>query len=107
MSSLVIELRRLTPDGSWRVTQKLVQPVVYLDTWAICTFSEDETLADRFRAALFRHGGTLAVSDINLTEFTTFTDRRHTEAAGRFIDSVFPHLFLMTCDPTKVILREE
>jgi hypothetical protein len=103
----MIELfRLLTADGKLQTRQRLVPPAVYLDTWAIREFAENEMLGTRFRSALLRAGGTLALSDINLIEFTMFALPKHSEAAGRFIDSVSPHLFLMKGDPTKVIERE-
>jgi hypothetical protein len=87
----------VSADHRYSVRQRLVPPVVYLDTWAICSFSENEALGDRFRAALHRSRGTLALSDINLIEFTTFEFPYNTEAAGRFADSLLPHLFIMKC----------
>lgn len=94
-------------DARYHVRQQLVPPVVYLDTWAICEFSENEALGRRLRGSLFRSRGTLALSDINLIEFTTFELPHNTQAAGRFADSLLPHLFLMKCDPSKVIECEE
>ena len=104
----MIELQPIvSTDGRYHVRQQLVPPVVYLDTWAIREFSENEALGSRFRGALLRTCGTLALSDINLIEFTTFELPHNAEAAGRFTDSLLPHLFLMKCDPGKVIEREE
>jgi hypothetical protein len=103
----MIELfRTLTAIGARHARQELVPPSVYLDTWAIRAFSETAALGDRLRAALLRARGTLALSDINLVEFTGMSDASHAYEAGRFFDSLLPHLFLMRCDPTLVIERE-
>jgi hypothetical protein len=42
-----------------------------------------------------------------MIEFTTYEDPSHTQDAGRFFDSLLPHLYLMRCDPTLVIQNEE
>jgi hypothetical protein len=103
----MIELfQTLSAIGARHARQELVPPSVYLDTWAIRAFSETAALGDRLRAALLRARGTLALSDINLVEFTAMSDASHAYEAGRFFDSLLPHLFLMRCDPTLVIERE-
>lgn len=103
----MIELfQTLTAIGARMARQELVAPAVYLDTWAIREFSETAALGDRLRGALLRAQGTLVLSDINLVEFTGMSDASHAYEAGRFFDSLLPHLFLMRCDPTLVIERE-
>lgn len=99
-------IHMLSAIGMRQARQTLISPSVYLDTWAIREFSENSVLGDRFRSALLRAQGTLALSDINLVEFTGMSDSSHTREAGRFFDSLLPHLFLMRCDPTVVIERE-
>jgi hypothetical protein len=99
-------LHTLSPLGTRQVRQELVSPSVYLDTWAIREFAENLVLGDRFRSAVLRAQGPLALSDINMVEFTGVSDPSHTQAAGRFVDSLLPHLFLMRCDSTVVIQRE-
>jgi hypothetical protein len=50
---------------------------VYLDTWAVRLFAEDDlATGDRFREALHRIGGTLVVSDLSLGNFAAFADTR-------------------------------
>jgi hypothetical protein len=97
-------LHMLSAIGAIQARQTLVSPSVYLDTRAIRELSENSVLGDR--AALVRLRGTLALSDINLVEFTGMSDPSHTRDAGHFFDSLLPHLFLMRCDPTIVIERE-
>jgi hypothetical protein len=96
----------LGPDGNPLVVQTLTHPAVYLDTWAIRLFAEDEpALGARFRDALLRVSGTLMLSHLSIAEFT-FADERHTLAAGRYIDTLIPHLFFSTFEPFRVIDRE-
>ena len=97
----------LGPDGGQLVLQTLTPPAVYLDTWAIRYFAEDNPGAgSRFRTALLRAGGTLVFSDLNIAEFTLFDDPRHARAAGLFIDSLAPHLFFTKFDPFLVMKAE-
>lgn len=96
----------LGPDGRRLVQQVLTRPSVYLDTWAIRLFAEDDpALGAQFRAALIRAGGTVMLSHLSLAEFT-FDDPRHTQAAGRYIDTLIPRLFSSWFDPFKVINAE-
>jgi hypothetical protein len=97
----------LGADGGRLVKQTLTHPAVYLDTWAIRLFAEDEpALGERFRAALLRVGGTLVVSHLSVGEFATFEDPRHTHNAGRYIDTLIPNLFFSMFEPFRVIDRE-
>jgi hypothetical protein len=97
----------LGPDGRPIVRQRLTHPAVYLDTWALRLFAEDDPhgLRARFREALVRAGGTLMLSSLNVGEFT-FADRRHAEAAGVFLDTLYPHYFFSNFSPFEVINRE-
>ena len=98
--------RILGADGRPIVRQSLTHPAVYLDTWAIRLFAEDNpALGTRFREALKRAGGTLILSDLNMSEFT-FDDPRHTQVAGRYVDTIYPNLFFSHFDPFKVAARE-
>jgi hypothetical protein len=60
----------LGPDERQLVLQRLTHSAVYLDTWAIRLFAEDEVpgLGAGFRAALTRSGGTLMLSSLNVGE---------------------------------------
>jgi len=97
----------LGPDGRRLVQQRLLRPAIYLDTWAIRLFAEDDpSIGNRFRTALLRAGGTLVISDLNVGDFAAFGDARHAQAAGRFIDSIAPNLFFATFSAFPVIDRE-
>ena len=97
----------LGADGRKLVHQNLTHPTVYLDTWAIRLFAEtDPALGARFRDALIRVGGTLMLSHLNLGEFT-FDDPRHARSAGRYIDTLIPHLFFSQFELSKVLDGEQ
>jgi hypothetical protein len=105
-TAMIELLQLLSPQGERQVRQVLVRPAVYLDTWAIRNFAEHPARGQRFRAALLKASGTLALSDVNLMEFANLDDPRNTQAAGHFIDSILPHLFLMRYDPFVASARE-
>ncbi len=97
----------LGPDGRSIVTQSLTHPVVYLDTWALRLFAEDEpALGYRFRTALKRTNGALMISHMSIGEFTSFDDPRHAWHAGDFVNSIIPNLYFSRFDPFAVIEDE-
>ena len=103
----MIELLQLLGlDGRPFVRQKLIQPAVYLDTWAICNLAEDAKIGSRFREALLEAGGTLVFSSLNFVDFAGMDDPRHMEQAAEFIGSIAPQMFFSHFDPFIVCKRE-
>ncbi len=96
----------LDARGAPQVAQRHVEPMAYLDHWAVRMFSGDEGLARRLQAGLARRGGTLAVSWINLGEFARVADPESVRKAEAFLESLLPHLFFLDSDPFSVIERE-
>jgi len=97
----------LYQEGSdLRVRQRFDFPAVYFDHWAICEFSDDFSLQDRLVAALQSKGGTFLLSHINLAEFTSASDPRHTEAAEIFFDRLMPNVYLSDFDLEKAEVFE-
>lgn len=84
--------------GDLRVRQTFGAPSVYLDHWAVCEFSDDLSLQDRFVKALHAKGGTFLLSHTNLAEFTTPSDPRHATAAEEFLDRLLPNVYLTDFD---------
>jgi hypothetical protein len=96
----------LGPDGRPLVQQRLVQPCIYLDTWAIRLFSEDDQpLGKRFRELLYEIDGTIMLSSLSFFEFT-FDDDRHWRYAGAYLDGLAPRVFFSLFDPFEVMKRE-
>ena len=103
----MIELLRIVAEsGQPLVRQRLIQLVVFLDTWAIIDLSERGVLGSRFRNALHRAGGTLVLSPLTFVDFAGMDDARHAAGAGEFIGSIAPHLFFSHFDPFTVRARE-
>jgi hypothetical protein len=79
--------------------------MVYLDHWALRDISESPILANRFRTALLKRGGSLAISLLNIIEFARPTAEsapipRHVALAEMFLDSLMPHIYLIQiCAP--------
>ena len=81
----MIELLNIVAQNGLRlVRQRLIQPAVYLDTWAIIDLSENGVLGSRFRDALVRAGGTLVLSPLTFVDFAGMDDARHAAGAGEF-----------------------
>jgi hypothetical protein len=80
----------LGPDGRPLVRQELTRPSVFLDTWALRLFAEDDlALGERFQKALMTAGGSLVLTDLSLIEFT-FDDPRNAANVGRYVDQLGP-----------------
>jgi hypothetical protein len=94
-------------SGSLRLTQHGPPPTVYLDHWALRAFSEVEELAARFIPVLKARGGTLALSWVNLLEFSKVTSREQASLAENFIEEILPRVFFIECNPSTVIERED
>ena len=96
----------VTESGSLAVGQVDVSPTVYLDHWALRELSEDASLSARLSRAIERRGGTLALSWVNLVEFTKVTNERQQRLAEALIESNLPRLFLLEVNPFVVVERE-
>ena len=97
----------LTAIGDLQVTQGMTSPAVYLDHWALRLISEDQGFSARFAAGLETHGGTLALSWVNLAEFARVTAPEQIQWAEDLIQASLTRLFLIEVDPFVVISRED
>jgi hypothetical protein len=82
-------------------------PMVYLDHWALRRFSEDKVLRDRLVAAIDDTCGTLAVSWINVMEFSRVTDPDQAKVAEFLVEMALPRIFLLDSEFFEVINRED
>jgi hypothetical protein len=97
---------RINKVGGLELVQQDFSPTVYLDHWALRYFSEDSELANRLSVALESRNGTLALSWLNLAEFTKVTDEVQTRKAETFIEAILPRIFFLEIDPFAVIKCE-
>ena len=96
-------------DCQWdnlTVWQRCEPPVVYLDHWALMTFSDDVALGNRLVAALHEKQGTYALSWLNWGEFGHVTDPSHAIRADAFLERIRPRLFFLEPNPFVVRDRE-
>jgi hypothetical protein len=73
-------------DGETHAKQSFDALTVYFDYWAICDFSDDLMLQDRFVKTMQAKRGTFVLSHTNLAGFTNGSDPRYADAAERFLD---------------------
>ncbi len=97
----------INKEGALQLRQRDLSPTVYFDHWALRKFSEDPVLTARFAAALGRRNGTLALSWLNLAEFTKVTDAAQARSAENFIEANILRLFFLDTEPFAVIGRED
>lgn len=90
-----------------RVRQSFVSPTVYMDHWAIMTFSEDIALQDRFISAMASKGGTLLLSNVSMGEFAEAENVRHSLNAEKFLERVLPNIYLTDFAFDKLLAKEE
>jgi hypothetical protein len=93
--------------GYLEVVQRDVSPTVYLDHWALRRFSENPALATRLTAALKSRNGTLALSWLNLAEFTRVKVEKQALHAENLFEANLPRVFLLEVEPFAVIRRED
>jgi hypothetical protein len=98
---------RVGRKGNLKVVQQDVPPTVYLDHWALRRLSENRELAARFAKALEARNGTLALSWLNLLEFTKVTMERQARQAESFLEVNLARLFFLEVEPFSVIHRED
>jgi len=80
-------------------------PTVYLDNWALNSFTAHHTVGARFSNLLNKLGGTLAISIINLLEAVRRNDQKQVSSIRSFVDLVDG--VFVDCDPNGVIRREK
>lgn len=97
----------INKEGELDVVQRCVPPIVYLDHWALCDFSENQTLAARLIAALKLRDGTLALSWLNLVEFSKITKEEQARKAENLVEAILPRIFFLEVQPFRVIRRED
>jgi hypothetical protein len=97
----------INKNGELLVVQQASLPTVYLDHWALRKISENPSLANRLTVALESRKGTLALSWLNLVEFTKVTEEEQARKAENFLEANLPHVFFLEVDPFAVIQRED
>lgn len=89
-----------------RAGQQLTSPSVYLDHWALRDISEDALLGTRLTTALQERNGTLALSWLNLCEYSKITVDGQARKAAYLLERNLPRLFFIEIEPFRVIQRE-
>jgi hypothetical protein len=97
----------MSANGTPIVIQQDSPPTVYLDHWALRKFSQNPALAQRFTRMLEKRRGTLALSWLNLAEFSKVTDPDQGRMAEEFYAANLPRIFFLDSDPFSVIRRED
>jgi hypothetical protein len=97
----------LNDDGILELRQHDIPPTVYLDHWALRRFSESEELGHRLTNALLVSSGTLALSWLNVVEFSKVTMTHQARSVEKLTAAILPRLFLMDSNPFDVIRRED
>ena len=102
----MIELS-INETGEPHVTMQTSSPTVYLDHWALREISANNELSTRLIEGIRARRGTLAISWLNLAEFTKITDEKQARNAESLIEGILPQVFLLQVDFAKVIKREK
>lgn len=89
-----------------RVVQSGVAPTVYLDHWALRLLSEEMSLRHQFIVQLKASNGTLALSWLNLIEFSQMESNQAHTLAEDLLDQLLPNIFFMEINPYEIIRRE-
>jgi len=101
----MIKIKYEKATGRKEIKQIPSPPTVYLDNWALNSFTACHTVGARFSNLLNKLGGTLAISIINLLEAVRRNDQKQVSSIRSFVDSVDG--VFVDCDPNGVIRREK
>jgi len=94
-------------SGDLEIVQRDFSPTVYLDHWALLSFAENETLGTRLTAALKSQNGTLALSWLNVVEFTKVMAEGQARSVKQLLEMNLPRVFFLEVEPFSVIRRED
>jgi hypothetical protein len=94
-------------NAPFRIDQWCTSPTAYLDHWAIRELSESKALSVRLVEAVQARGGTVALSWLNLVEFSRVSNEAQVRAAGALFHALFPNLFFIEINPFVVIENED
>ena len=81
--------------------------MVYLDHWALRKLSENQDLAKSFVIAFRASKATLAVSWVNIIEFSKLASLEAHNHAERLVNELLPHVFCMEVNPVTVGRNED
>jgi hypothetical protein len=98
---------KIRRTGELEIVQRCTVPTVYLDHWAWRSFSENAILANRLTAALKSRNGTLALSWLNVVEFSKVTVQRQAQQVERLLQVNLPRIFFLEIQPFTVIGTED
>lgn len=101
----MIKIKYEEATGRKEIKQIPSPPTVYLDNWALNSFTACHIVGARFSNLLNKLGGTLAISIINLLEAVRRSDGRQASSILNFVDLV-DGVFI-DFDPSRVIRREK
>lgn len=101
----MIKIKYEKATGRKEIKQIPSPPTVYLDNWALNSFTACHTVGARFSNVLNKLGGTLAISMINLLEVVRRSDQKQVSSILSFVDSV-DGVFI-DFNPNRVISREK
>ncbi len=101
---LQLEIER---NGDLTIVHRDASPTVYLDHWAVRKIAASHELVGRFTGALKSRDGTLAISWVNLVEYTKVTLEKTAHEAKCFLDASMPNVFFIDPEFFDVIRRED
>lgn len=94
-------------SGAPLIKQKNIPPTVYFDHWALMELSKNQELIQRFLKSLKNRNGTLALSWLNLLEYSKIKDKNQITDFETFMDQISPRLFFINSDPWEVVASED
>ena len=94
-------------DGdSLELNMEIASPSIYLDQWALVTFSKDLNLGRKFIEFLKYKRGTICLSWMNLLELGKSSDTQ-INSVKDFLEIALPNVLFIECNPFVVMDREE
>jgi len=83
------------PDGKLSLRATLINPVIYLDHWAIIDFSNQAEKKEKFISLLKQKNGTVLMSQTNFFEAAGFDNIEQAERIENFLEEVLPNVHIV------------
>ena len=96
---------KIDHDDRIEIQERFRSPMVYLDNWALNDISLDKELRGRFVEVMNSKGGTLRLSDANMTELGNQCDKAQLDSILTMIAEI-NDCGLINIDPGEVIKKE-
>lgn len=97
----------INESGKLMLIQEIAGPLIYLDHWALRKLSEEPTLRAEFISSMRTARADLAISWLNIAEFSKLSSGSAHEVAESLVEELLPSVFFLETNPVTVWSNED